>query len=95
MKRLLGYAAHRASVALHGVAERCLREVYCGQARPGFRVHRGEERNCFGERYTPELPITISDVAPRIADASDYIRRKWQHVSWLAMASATGRKGRF
>lgn len=38
---------------------------------------------------------TIDDVAPHTAGARDFIRRKYQHLCWLALARATGRKGRF
>lgn len=39
--------------------------------------------------------LELYDVSPRLADLRDYLRRKFEHTCWLAMARISGRNGRF
>jgi len=75
MRKLLGFACHRASVRLHGAAVHSLPVGWSCQP---------QLYNAIGG-----APMTLSDVAPRLADALDMARRNLERMRTMV----GGRKG--
>jgi hypothetical protein len=84
-------------VRLHEVAVACLPEL--DETTPW--LGSWEEYDDGGAEPVPYSP-TRYELAPQasraldaLTDTHDYLRRKWTHIAWLAMARITGRRGRF
>jgi hypothetical protein len=102
VRKLLGFACHKASVRLHEVAVRLLEWEDDYHAEPTIWWD-----GCSADGLRREYPpLELYDVAPRLADALDMVRAnywlassvafcvaqgKLEHVRWLAGGGGMGR----
>jgi hypothetical protein len=76
MRKLAGYLCHRASVRLHEEAVRLLPI----EGREWWTCEPIIERHGSSDQVPDTMPLTLSDVAPRLADALDVARHNLERM---------------